>query len=83
MEFMERYEELRVKAMTELRPPIKGIYLYPEYYKKAVGEFCKNLYLKVSGQWTMTYDPEKKYLKKEYILYFHDTFMVHPKKTRG
>jgi hypothetical protein len=83
MEFMERYEELRVRAEVEFRAPIKGIYLYPEYYKKAFGELALNIYRTVSGKFQRDYDPEMKYLKKEYSRFYLETFMVHPKKTRG
>ena len=47
---MERYEELAVKAMSDLRTPRVGLQLYPEYYKKAIGQFVREFYVKVSGK---------------------------------
>ena len=80
---MERYDDLKLKSSTGLRSPRRGLNLYPEYYKKAIGTFCSNLYLKLSGEWTNKYDPERKYITKEFILAYNETYMSYPKKTRG
>ena len=83
MEFMERYEELAVRSNQQLSLPVHGVDLYPEYYKKALGKLCGDLYHKLSRDWVTQYDPEMKYIKKEFIVSYNDMFMIYPKKTRG